>query len=302
MDKPLVGIVAFGNLKYTKLAVKYLKLNTTIPFDLFIVASKHGDGTPEWCEKQGINYISKKLNWGFPNDLNDIYDYAWMDGSQRHVIVMGNDVMPFPQAVDNLVAYADNSDFEWVSGIASATPRKFLRRFPKYKHLFNKDILLKENFNEWLELKPEYTGKVKDITNYGIIGDSHNLCLFKRSLFDKIGYVDVNFFPAYFEDNDYARRAQLAGTKMCRISDAPYFHFWSRTIYEAGNKKLNDKLFPENKKYYIKKWGGAPGKEKFMKPFNGAVSNSSTNNLPISIDIMTRDKEKDTIKYWRNKS
>jgi hypothetical protein len=53
-------------------------------------------------------------------------------------------------------------------------------------------------------------------------------------------------------------------------------------------KKTNDKYFPLNKKFYVQKWGGEPGKESRKNPVNG-------------LKIDTRDNEVKIIESWMKK-
>lgn len=292
-----IGMVTYGNLKYTKMAVEALHDHTAEPFELIIVAGKHGDGTVKWCEDNKIACIEHKQNNGFPKSINDIYDMVWKDGSDDNLVIVGNDVLAYPDAVDSLLDYANTTDYEWLSGIEILTPKKIVKKLPKYKHRFKGATfnLHGQHFDGWKDIKYAKNGITKDMGGFGIIGDTHNLCLFKRSVFDKIGYVDVNFYPAYFEDNDYARRAQLAGVKLIRISDAKYFHFWSRTIHEAGQSSTNGKYFPKNEKFYTKKWGGKPGKEKWKRPFQDKVHPQRNGGIRIA----DRSRETKLLNHWK---
>jgi GT2 family glycosyltransferase len=65
-------------------------------------------------------------------------------------------------------------------------------------------------------------------------------------LFDECG-----FFPAYFEDNDYSRRADFAGVNI-RLLDIPQRHDNSSTI-KAGYQDKNAKTFMANQKLYDQK-------------------------------------------------
>lgn len=62
-------------------------------------------------------------------------------------------------------------------------------------------------------------------------------------LFDECG-----FFPAYFEDNDYMRRAQFVGVNIRKL-DIPQWHDNSSTI-KAGYESKNAKTFLNNQSYY----------------------------------------------------
>jgi GT2 family glycosyltransferase len=62
-------------------------------------------------------------------------------------------------------------------------------------------------------------------------------------LFDECG-----FYPAYFEDNDYMRRAEFAGVNIRKL-DIDLTHDNSSTI-KAGYQSKNDKTFFANQRLY----------------------------------------------------
>jgi GT2 family glycosyltransferase len=95
-----------------------------------------------------------------------------------------------------------------------------------------------------------------------------NWCSFILSVdaYKKIGKFDENFFPAYFEDNDYFRRMMLLNVPI--IMNAmlnPIIYRNSMTILKTP--ELNN-CFEKNRQYYISKWGGQPTQETFSTPFN----------------------------------
>lgn len=93
----------------------------------------------------------------------------------------------------------------------------------------------------------------------------------------RIGTFDENFYPAYFEDCDHHRRLMMSGAKDIRVPGFECVHgeppFWgSSTIH--SDRELNRKngiTYGNLRKYYLKKWGGEPGKETYTKPFNRDV-------------------------------
>jgi GT2 family glycosyltransferase len=95
-----------------------------------------------------------------------------------------------------------------------------------------------------------------------------NWCSFILSVdaYLKVGKFDENFFPAYFEDNDYFRRMLLSDVPMVfngMLNPAIYRN--SMTIQKTP--ELNNG-FEKNRQYYISKWGGQPTQETFGTPFN----------------------------------
>jgi GT2 family glycosyltransferase len=65
-------------------------------------------------------------------------------------------------------------------------------------------------------------------------------------LFDECG-----FYPAYFEDNDYMRRAEFVGVNIRKL-DIDLHHDNSSTI-KSGYQSKNDKTFFANQRHYQSK-------------------------------------------------
>lgn len=87
-----------------------------------------------------------------------------------------------------------------------------------------------------------------------------------KSTFNKIGCFDINFKGAYFEDNDYWRRMELAN---CNIICPQLLN--PEVIKESASINKDpglNKHYQANHDYYIKKWGGLRGGEKYDIPFN----------------------------------
>jgi GT2 family glycosyltransferase len=83
-----------------------------------------------------------------------------------------------------------------------------------------------------------------------------------------LGCLDQNFFPMYFEDKDYARRAALAGLKAGYCPTTNVIHEGSKNIYTVPLLKQQHHLtFPANRDYYLRKWGGPPDQETYQRPF-----------------------------------
>jgi GT2 family glycosyltransferase len=273
MVRTLVGIVTFGNLEFTKLTIRSIRESAKFwSVDFFVVVGKPGDvETVKWLEEEAtkygdIAYKCHSANRGFPVSINDIYDQAWVPHADfDQVIIAGNDVVPYPGAIDAMIDCAVETDFEWIAA-SQFDARSLINSYPEQAKYFSGPTLVFTDFaaRPWdvhaaavaatpanIETNPNGPSLIKDV---------RNLCLFKKSVFDKIGYADVNFFPGgYFEDNDYARRAVNAGIKSCALSHSQYFHFWSRTIYQsdagdrppvAGVAKSRDQYFQANERFY----------------------------------------------------
>lgn len=300
MSRTLVGIVTFGNLSFTKLAIQSIEETVKNPVEFCIVVGKPGDTeTLDWVKEKSFYHIVHNENRGFPYSINDIYDYAWKENDYDFLIIMGNDVVVYPNTIDSLIEKAKTSDWEWIAS-SQFDVKSLVKMYPETSKYFIGNDYIFNSFDErpW-EVYKDFDRP--EILEPSVIKDVHNLCLYKKSVFDKIGYIDVNFYPAYYSDNDYARRGVNAGLKTCALGNSIYFHFWSRTIKQESGGSTHQ-YFENNKTYYIIKWQGDFGSEKWSIPFNGKFSVLYPAGIPLeaSLKISSREHELALIRHWRD--
>lgn len=73
----------------------------------------------------------------------------------------------------------------------------------------------------------------------------------------KIGLFDENLYPIYFEDNDYTKRAELAGIPISYL-DIPVTHDNSSTINSDPKlAQANNRTFSDNQHYFDTKLEGS---------------------------------------------
>lgn len=263
--------------------VKSIRETVHNPYDLFGIVGQPNDlATKEWLDFENIANIMHSENMGFPVSVNDIYDYAWKHNDYDNLILCGNDIVLYPYAGDSLINFANASTYKVISGLQYDV-RDLIEEFPDTAKHFNSGNYNIDDFtfepwrsftNYWEELS------IADMQ----LHDIQNLCLYKKDIFEKVGYTDANFFPAYYIDNDYARRLVLSGIKCCTLTNARFFHFWSRTIHQ-GSGGSTPHYFENNRKYYKMKWGGDVGHER---------------KVPELL-ITSREHETEVVRKWRNK-
>lgn len=283
MTKNLFAMVTFGLAQFTKLAIDSIRETVKNPYEIFVVVGKPGDEeTKQLLREEKIPYFIHSENMGFPFSVNDIFDYTWKYSSFDNLILLGNDVILYPYAGDSLINLANESDYSIISGLQYDV-RDLISEYPETKQYFYGENCIIEDFSgkpweKFTNYEQEY--EISDMQLY----DIQNMCLYKRETFDKIGYTDVNYFPAYFVDNDYARRIVLSRIKCCSLKNARFFHFWSR-VFKQGSGGSTDYYFECNLRYYRQKWGGVVGSETRLPP----------------LGIFSRQDELKTIRRWRIK-
>lgn len=197
MSKVLIGICTYGILDFTKLTIKHMKKTIQHDVDYCLVVGKPGDyETIQWALGEGLHLIIHDKNYGFPKGINDIYDYAWKQNNYDYLIISGPDVIVYPNTVDLLIDKAENSDWEWISS-SQFDSKTLVAMYPDTSKYFRGSSM---DFVEY-DAEPWTAHKDYDRPESlepNVIKDVHNLCLYKKSVMDKIGYIDVGFFPAYY--------------------------------------------------------------------------------------------------------
>jgi len=72
----------------------------------------------------------------------------------------------------------------------------------------------------------------------------------RREVFEKIGFLDEAFTPAYFEDNDYCLRSLYAGYKNAIALKSFVYHNHCQTTGQMADRKL---IFERNQRQYYQK-------------------------------------------------
>jgi GT2 family glycosyltransferase len=188
------------------------------------------------------------------NTANPGVARAWNDGvrdafenGRDLVLVLNNDILLHPECIDRLVARMMRDG----NGPGIVTATNVRGECVEPSDVFRLDASAREAIAE--ADSPDFSA-----------------FLLNRGCWEAVGPFDESFFPAYFEDNDYHYRMRLSGLRAISCPPAVFYHFGSRTQYEAAGKPVvGSPQFERNRAYYIRKWGGPPGKERRNKPFAG---------------------------------
>lgn len=95
-----------------------------------------------------------------------------------------------------------------------------------------------------------------------------------KTAYETVGSFDEQFWPAYCEDCDFSTRMKRAGLHEATSVLANLTHYGSRSILDQTPRsrrirERNHHTHCANMAYYIRKWGGDPGRETYDQPFNG---------------------------------
>lgn len=221
MKKATVIIPNYNGIKFLEPCMAALAAQTCRDFSVLVVDNASEDGSVEWLEKNcpEAGIIQMETNTGFSGAVN-----AGIRASETpYVILLNNDTEVFPDYVGELIRFAD--------------------RFPKVFSVSSKMIQLHHrdriddagdsyNILGWAFQR----GIDHTVSAYGkpdrIFSACAGAALYRREVFEKIGYFDENHF-AYLEDIDVGYRAQIYGYQNWYCPTAKVYHVGSGT---SGSK------------------------------------------------------------------
>lgn len=256
MDKILI-VIPVINLwdQYTIHAMESIaKSVCEIPFEVVIVNQASTDETVGKSEDFGnrkmpgrVHIINNETNTGCGGGWNQGVKYA-LDNGFTHIIIANNDVLFSPFTIQALY--------------------NRMKRDPRVLLCSAVDVI-KE-----IPIPQLVLGEDQDVNHKPDTEAPHpnfSLFMITPETIEKVGWFDEGFFPAYFEDNDYHYRLKLAGGTDCAIANttAVFIHYGSRTQNQnVAAPIVPGNMFNSNRDFFIRKWGGAPGNERFTHPYN----------------------------------
>ncbi|MHB8483462.1 MAG: glycosyltransferase family 2 protein [Nitrospiria bacterium] len=244
---PVVNLWA----RFTKPCIDSLKSKHQMR--IVVVDNGSSDETQMNCKQMmrnigGFYYIRNEKNIGCAAGWNQGVKNSFETGCD-YVLVINNDVLLHPEAIDNLVDRMLKKE-DGDRRLAMATCMNIRGDCPTPESIFTKDL---ESYRKVVEAEhPDFSG-----------------FMINRDCWNTVGYFDEEYFPGYFEDNSYHYRINHSGMKAITNPSSLFYHYGSMT--SNGNRiseVVRNNNFERNRSEYIKMWGGQPGQEKFQHPYD----------------------------------
>ena len=223
-------VTIFNKVSYT---IDFLKSLETTPIDIkiFIIDNASTDDSKRTIQQISFKFpirfysfpkkvsVSETWNKGISLAINEQFDYF---------IIANNDIIVRKDTISNLFA-------EYKKGEVDLLTAK------NYQGKIEKDRLF------MLNPTPALTTPI-----------DFSFIMFHKKVIEKVGLFDTNFFPAYFEDNDFTARLWLAGMNAFALTSAVMYHIGSVTQNQTHPGVCTQDQFRHNQQLFILKWGYAP--------------------------------------------
>lgn len=93
--------------------------------------------------------------------------------------------------------------------------------------------------------------------------------LIRKSVTDKVGFFNEDYFPGYVEDSEFHARAWRAGVRLLCV-DLPFVHFGASTLKQANEKEavIIRRGAERNRERFHRQYGCLPGTPEYDKLFS----------------------------------
>jgi len=182
-----------------------------------------------WFENKGV---ARSWNIGIKKAIEKKCDY---------ILIINDDIVLAPNTIEYLISTINNNNI----GLISAGD---------YRDSLTADQVL-------------ISSLIDNVDNMQL-GPNFACFMITPDTYEKVGEFDEGLYPAYFEDNDYHYRGNLAGVRCVGSEVAMFYHYGSQTQNSGDHPVVPSEIFERNRDYYKNKWGGEPGAEVHTKPWN----------------------------------
>ncbi len=220
--------------------IDFIRRYTPEPHEIIVIDNGSTDGTAEYCHAQGFTFVSFPVNQGFPIACNIGLKIARGD----QLLLLNNDVIVSPGWLTNMLSCLNSHEDIGMVG-------------PTTNYVFGmqKVDLPPYDLNQYLSIAKERNQPNQTI--WKKVNRLVGFCLlFKRALLEAIGYLDEQFSPGHFEDDDYCYRAKLAGFQLMMAGDVYVHHYGS--ISFKKDPQAQALLVERNYELFKQKWGFDP--------------------------------------------
>lgn len=240
-NKTAIVILTYNNLQYNKNCIDSIrKYTNSDTYELIIVDNNSIDGTREWLREQsGIKLLLNDENVGFPKGCNMGIALAEKDSD---ILLLNNDIVVTPRWLENLqmCLYSDDR-----IGAVGAMCNQFANN-QGIESTYDTDMEEMIRFADKINISDSTKWEEKNF----LVG----FCkLIRRSVLDRIGWLDERYSPGYVEDNDLSMSIINEGYKLMLCHDVFIHHYLGTSFRKDWDKFWN--LVWNNREKFNEKWG-----------------------------------------------
>lgn len=233
-----IVIPTYNQLELLRKCIASIAAHTETPYEIIVVDDASTDGTGAYLQGLGgqVRYRVLDANRGFSGAVN----VGMMMAKGNTIALLNNDVQVTEGWLDHMLACLQSDESIGMVG-------------PVTNYIGGEQQIevASDNLSDMRKFAREryrsHAGQWQPTDR--LVG----FCLlFRRRLFEEIGYFDEGFEIGNYEDDDYNVRVRLNGKQLMIAQDTFVYHYGSASMRELGDRlrEINGR----NQAYYAEKW------------------------------------------------
>ena len=243
-----IVIVNWKSIDYLIGCIESIKKNTEHTYEIIVIDNFSGIDEQERLKKlNSVRLILNNKNIGFAAANNQGFKIA----NGKYVLMLNPDTIILNGAIDKMIDFLECHETIYAVGPKLYYSEKLdyhhsVKRFPspfsQFLHMmpFSKII---RNLWTGLIFNPDKTQPVPCVWGAAI--------MFKKKVFDTIGYLDEERFFVYTEEVDFCKRMALQGLKLYYYPQAKVIHFGGKSQQKSSVHK-NRLIWTSLINYFLK--------------------------------------------------
>lgn len=227
-------VPTFNQLELLKQCLESVERHTDLPYEIIVIDNASPDDTARYLQWQRGQVRSRSFDEkkGFAAAVN----LGLMMAKGKTIVVLNDDTIVTDNWLRNmLICLESDDDIGLVGPVTNGVCGEQQIQVP-YEHL---------------DQMPEFTSQHNNHSNPSLWREAERLngfcLLFRRELFEEIGYWDEGFETRHDEDNDYNLRVKLAGKRLVIAADT-FIH------REVSTESVSADRITNGDDYFQVKW------------------------------------------------
>ena len=210
-------IPTWNNLSYLKLCIESVKKNSAFQHQILVYVNEGSDGTVEWLDSVGCEYVYSKTNVGICLALNALRTKVTTD----YIVYMNDDMYVCPgwdEALWNEIQTLPDNRFFFSSTLLQ--PRPF----------FCKSVIAPADFGQSVETfrEQELLDNFRNFPHSDWFGATWPPNVVHKDIWDLVGGYSIEFSPGMYSDPDFSAKLWKAGIRLFKgLSASRVYHFES---------------------------------------------------------------------------
>ena len=252
-----VGIIIINYNSASCLAIameSLMNVSTRVPFSVGIIDNGSVDEEKNACKKlvqdmqskypqQELKLFDAGKNLGFSGGNNVVIKYFLEREDITHICLLNSDVI----VTDFWLEYLLEKDKDIIGPVTNAAGNE---QTIQIDYDANIDSSAITKVNEYAAKRhvyyKDYVVESELVTFFATI--------FKREVIEKVGFLDEQFYPGSYEDDDYCVRVQNAGYHIYIARDCFVHHFGSGSFSKLNMEERRN-ISDINRERFERKWG-----------------------------------------------